>query len=95
MLKRRVLPSSSTSSAYPRWKPIPSRFASSKSGRVASPGISRSKKRSASARSSYQYRGKKVVRASSGYTTSRHPAAAASRMSATSRATTCSRVSAR
>ena len=45
---------------------MPSRAASSKSGRVSGPGISRSKNASISAWSSIHQRGKKVVSASSG-----------------------------
>ena len=46
--------------------PMPSFKASSKSGMVSGPGISRSKKLSISAGSSIHQRGKKVVSATSG-----------------------------
>ena len=48
---------------------MPSSRASSNSGRVSGPGISRSKKRSISAWSVIHQRGKNVVSASSGKTT--------------------------
>ena len=74
---------------------MPSVCAASNSGRVAGLGISRSKKLSISASSSIHQRGKKVVSASSGKTTMSQPRALASRISSSSRDTTCWRNSLR
>ena len=57
--------------------PMPSRLASSNSGCVAAFGIDRSYQWSASVMSSTNQRGKNVVKASSGYTTSSTPCFAA------------------
>ena len=72
---------------------MPSFFASSNSGCVSGPGISRSKKLSSSASSSISQRGKKVVSASSVKTTSSAPLPFASRISSISRPTASLRVS--
>src|SRR3972149_8609064 len=73
---------------------MPSFFASSKSGCVSAEGIVDSKNlRSTSLRSSYQWRGKNVVNASSGNTTNFAPMPWASRSSYTSRVVAAVRVS--
>ena len=69
--------------------PMPNRRASSNNGCVALFGIERSYQWSASVMSSTNQRGKNVVRASSGYTTSSTPCRAACWRSAIIRATTC------
>src|SRR3546814_10537543 len=74
-------------------KPMPSRRASANSGAGSAPGISVSDQRSSSASDLMDQRGKKVVSASSGNTTRPQPRAFARRSSATSRSTTCARVS--
>src|SRR5215813_8571553 len=74
---------------------MPRRRASSKSGRVSGPGISRSKNASISVWSSIHQRGKKVVRASSGNTTRSQPCAFACCKRSRRRFTTCGRASAR
>src|SRR5688572_15389797 len=76
-------------------KPRPRRAASSNSGRVSGPGISRSKNASISAWSSIHHRGKNVVSASSGKTTRSQPRALAWCRCARRRFTTAPRESAR
>src|SRR5436305_552457 len=72
--------------------PRPRRLASLNSGAVSLEGISRSKKESISAWSVIHQRGKKVVKVSSGNTTSSQPIRLASRRCATRRSTTSRRV---